>query len=54
MIFKLFYIKMKFAALISGGKDSIYNIIESVSYGHELVCLGNLYSNNGEIDSFMF
>ena len=33
---------MKFVALISGGKDSCYNAIKCVSYGHELVCMGNL------------
>lgn len=45
---------MKFVGLISGGKDSIYNIVECVSYGHELVCVANLYSDCGEIDSFMY
>jgi diphthine-ammonia ligase len=33
---------MKFVALISGGKDSCFNAIKCVSYGHELVCMGNL------------
>lgn len=45
---------MKFVGLISGGKDSIYNIIECISYGHSLLCLANLYSEQGEIDSFMY
>ena len=44
---------MKFIALVSGGKDSIFNIIECMSYGHELVCIGNLY-HSGEIDSYMY
>ena len=44
---------MKFIALVSGGKDSVYNIIECVSFGHELICIGNLYQK-GEIDSFMY
>lgn len=34
---------MKFVALISGGKDSIFNIIKCIENGHELVLLINLY-----------
>ena len=34
--------KMKFVALVSGGKDSIFSIIKSQQYGHELVALANL------------
>jgi diphthine-ammonia ligase len=34
---------MKFVALLSGGKDSVYNVLECVSLGHELVCVANLY-----------
>lgn len=48
---------MKFVALISGGKDSIFNILSCINNGHELVALGNLYPNKvdvHEIDSFMF
>lgn len=47
---------MKFLALISGGKDSFYNIHHCLTQGHELVALGNLYpdSQQDEIDSFMF
>lgn len=48
---------MKFVALISGGKDSFFNIHHSISRGHELVALGNLYPKQtgiDEIDSFMF
>lgn len=48
---------MKFVALISGGKDSIFNILSCINNGHELVALGNLYPNEvdvHEIDSFMF
>lgn len=33
---------MLFAALISGGKDSIFSIMECISHGHELVALINL------------
>lgn len=48
---------MKFVALISGGKDSFYNIHHCLSNGHELACLANLYpadKSKDEIDSFMF
>jgi diphthine-ammonia ligase len=34
---------MKFIALISGGKDSIFNIYKSIQEGHELVAVANLY-----------
>ena len=34
---------MKFIALISGGKDSIFNIMKCMEAGHELVCLANLF-----------
>ena len=33
---------MKVAALLSGGKDSCYNMIECVRHGHQIVCLVNL------------
>ncbi|CAH8636045.1 unnamed protein product [Heterobilharzia americana] len=51
---------MKFVALVSGGKDSIYNIMECVVHNHELVALVNLCPSNCEdsetieIDSFMY
>ncbi|KAI5954060.1 hypothetical protein CANMA_004899 [Candida margitis] len=48
---------MKFVALISGGKDSFFNIYHCLSQGHELVAIGNLYPQDesiDEIDSFMF
>lgn len=49
---------MKFVALISGGKDSFFNIHHCISQDHELVALANLYPeaslNKDEIDSFMF
>lgn len=49
---------MKFVGLISGGKDSIFNILQCVSYGHELVCVANLHppseTKEKEMDSFMF
>lgn len=48
---------MKFVALISGGKDSFFNILHCKQNGHELVALANLHPANkdhDEIDSFMF
>lgn len=47
---------MRFVALVSGGKDSCYNILHCLKQGHQLVALGNLYpiDNVQELDSFMF
>lgn len=46
---------MKVVALISGGKDSTYNMMQCVAAGHEIVALANLYpKNKTEIDSYMY
>lgn len=48
---------MKFVALVSGGKDSCFNILHCLANGHELVCLANLFpppTGEEEIDSFMY
>lgn len=49
---------MKFLALLSGGKDSCYNIVKCTQYGHELVCLANLTPpstfEGEELNSFMY
>lgn len=49
---------MKFVALVSGGKDSCFNILHCLAQGHELVCLANLYpqstEGSDEIDSYMY
>ncbi len=47
---------MKVVGLVSGGKDSIYNLHECVAHGHELVCLANLHGaeTGAELDSFMY
>eukprot|EP01132_Coremiostelium_polycephalum_P001523 gene1523-1916_t len=49
---------VKIVGLISGGKDSIYNLIECVRNGHEIVALANLKppseSNKEELDSYMY
>ncbi|XP_057364617.1 uncharacterized protein LOC130685341 [Daphnia carinata] len=56
---------MRTVALISGGKDSCYNILQCIAAGHEIVALANLHppSNNDngyntplvdEMDSYMY
>lgn len=48
---------MKFVALVSGGKDSFFNVLHCMQNGHQLAALANLYpadTNQSEIDSFMF
>ncbi|KAI2510859.1 hypothetical protein MHU86_3480 [Fragilaria crotonensis] len=46
---------MKFAALVSGGKDSIYSIQECIGNGHELVCCIHLGAPLSiEEESFMY
>lgn len=47
---------MNFLGLISGGKDSIYNIIQCINKGHKLIAIGHLArpSTQGELDSYMY
>ena len=49
---------MRVVALISGGKDSTYNLCKCVDNGHQIVALANLYpkydETNDELDSFMY
>ncbi|XP_041253818.1 diphthine--ammonia ligase [Onychostruthus taczanowskii] len=50
---------MRVVALISGGKDSCYNMMQCVAAGHEIVALANLRpaENTGqtdELDSYMY
>ncbi|KAG9285365.1 hypothetical protein G9A89_010840 [Geosiphon pyriformis] len=49
---------MKVVALISGGKDSCFNMMHCVKNGHEIVALANLKppdsSNKDELDSFLY
>ncbi|KAI1285411.1 Diphthine--ammonia ligase [Halotydeus destructor] len=51
-------LKMKVVALISGGKDSCYNMCKCVDDGHEIVALANLYpphqEDGDELDSYMY
>lgn len=46
---------MKVVGLISGGKDSCYNLMQCVAAGHEIVALANLIpKSKTEIDSYMY
>ena len=46
---------MNVFALVSGGKDSIYNIIKCIQNGHKLIAIGHLFPvTNTEIDSYMY
>lgn len=47
---------MKVIALISGGKDSLYNLHFCTAHNHEIIALANLYPANNtlETDSYMY
>ncbi|KAI9024945.1 hypothetical protein CLU79DRAFT_745560 [Phycomyces nitens] len=49
---------MKVVGLISGGKDSCYNMMQCIANGHSIVALANLKppveSGKDELDSFMY
>ena len=48
---------MKFVALLSGGKDSCYNILKCRQHGHELIAVANLMppdTAGEELNSFMY
>ncbi|XP_034051547.1 diphthine--ammonia ligase [Thalassophryne amazonica] len=46
---------MKVVALISGGKDSCYNMMQCAAAGHQIVALANLHpANTDELDSYMY
>ena len=50
-------VRHRVIALISGGKDSCYSMLQCVSAGHEIVGLANLRPNNeseNELDSYMY
>src|SRR5690625_3224542 len=47
--------KMRFVALVSGGKDSCYAMHLTAADGHQLVALANLRpQQSGETDSYMY
>jgi diphthine-ammonia ligase len=41
---------LKFIALISGGKDSLFSIVHCMRNGHECVALANLYPLDVQVD----
>lgn len=46
---------MRVVALVSGGKDSCYNMMQCVNEGHQIVALANLRpEKKDELDSYMF
>ncbi|XP_074292828.1 diphthine--ammonia ligase-like [Silene latifolia] len=48
---------MKVVALVSGGKDSCYAMMQCIHYGHEIVALANLMpvdDSVDELDSYMY
>lgn len=48
---------MRFVALVSGGKDSCFNVLHCLKQGHELAAFANLYpadETKQELDSYMF
>lgn len=46
---------MKVVALVSGGKDSCYNMMQCIAHGHEIVALAHLCpSDTDELDSYMY
>ncbi|XP_014468532.1 PREDICTED: diphthine--ammonia ligase [Dinoponera quadriceps] len=46
---------MRVVALVSGGKDSCFNMMQCVAAGHEIVALANLYPvGKDDLDSFMY
>lgn len=48
---------MKVVALISGGKDSCFNMMHCVANGHQITALANLHpapTSSDELDSWMY
>ncbi|CAG9835836.1 unnamed protein product [Diabrotica balteata] len=46
---------MKVVALVSGGKDSTFNMMQCIAAGHQIVALANLVPHSKtEIDSYMY
>ncbi|EFO26677.1 ATP-binding domain-containing protein 4 [Loa loa] len=48
---------MRVVGLVSGGKDSCYNLMMCMEDGHDVVCLANLHPPDGdkeEMDSYMY
>lgn len=50
-------VKHRVLALVSGGKDSCFSMLQCVAAGHQIVGLANLKPKNikeNEIDSYMY
>ncbi|RKO96903.1 adenine nucleotide alpha hydrolases-like protein [Caulochytrium protostelioides] len=50
-------VPLKVLALLSGGKDSCFNLMHCAALGHEIVALANLHPPDGagdELDSWMY
>ena len=50
-------VRHRVIALVSGGKDSCYSMLQAVAAGHEIVGLANLRPQNqdeNELDSYMY
>lgn len=48
-------IKMRVVALVSGGKDSTYNMMQVTAEGHQVIALANLHpKDKDELDSYMY
>ncbi|GAA5935526.1 hypothetical protein JCM1841_003703 [Sporobolomyces salmonicolor] len=47
---------MKVVGLLSGGKDSVYNLLHCIANGHQPVCVASLGPGEGkdELDSYMY
>lgn len=45
-------IKMRVVAMVSGGKDSCYNMMQCVAEGHEIVALANLHPKDRGMYNF--
>ncbi|KAI0307305.1 hypothetical protein B0F90DRAFT_1814078 [Multifurca ochricompacta] len=45
---------MKYIALLSGGKDSCYNLVHCHKNGHELVAAASLGPEHEELDSYLY
>lgn len=53
--FDCFSLNMRVVALVSGGKDSTFNMMQCIAAGHEITALANLSPHNKtEIDSYMY
>lgn len=51
---KIKAIKMRVVAMVSGGKDSSYNMMKCVAEGHEIVALANLHPKDKGLTLVLF